>query len=132
MKQKALLFVALFALFFLRPPVLPAAESHDSSAKIRLLIVTGGHEFEKEPFFKIFKDNPDVTFQAAEHPNAHALLRPEAAAQYDVLMLYDMHQEITDEAKADFVARLKAGKGLVVIHHAIANYQEWPEYRKII
>jgi type 1 glutamine amidotransferase len=109
-----------------------AADAVKDAAKIRVLVVTGGHEFEKEPFFRVFKDNPDITFQAVEHPNAHALLKADAAAQYDVLVCYDMHQEITDEAKADFVARLKEGKGLVVVHHAIASYQDWPEYSKII
>ena len=94
-----------------------------AQGKIRVLVVTGGHGFEKEPFFKLFKDNPDITCQAIEHPNAHALLKADAAEQWDVLVLYDMHQEITAEAKADFVARLKEGKGLVVLHHAIANYQ---------
>jgi uncharacterized protein len=102
------------------------------SQKIRVLLVTGGHGFEKEPFFKVFQDNPDITCQAVEHPNAHALLKAEAAKQWDVLVLYDMHQEITPEAKADFVARLKEGKGLVVLHHAIANYQTWSEYTAII
>ena len=43
-----------------------------------------------------------------------------------------MHQEISEQAKADFLDRLKDGKGLVVLHHAIANYQQWPEYAKII
>ena len=110
-----------------------AADSAPKPAeKIRVLVVTGGHGFEKEPFFKLFKDNPEITYQAAEHPNAHARLTAEAAKQWDVLVLYDMHQEITDAAKADFVARLKEGKGLVVLHHAIANYQAWPEYTKII
>ena len=103
-----------------------------SPDKIRALVVTGGHEFEKEAFFKLFKDNPEITYRAVEHPNAHALLKADAAKDYDVLVFYDMHQEITDEAKADFVARLKEGKGLVVLHHAIADYQQWPEYAKII
>jgi len=102
------------------------------AGKIRVLVVTGGHDFEREPFFKLFQDNPDISYQAAEHPNAHALLTAEAAKQWDVLVLYDMHQEITEEAKADFVARLKEGKGLVVLHHAIADYQAWPEYTAII
>ena len=103
-----------------------------SGGKIRVLVVTGGHDFEKEPFFKLFKDNPDITYQAVEHPNAHAWLKADAASKYDVLVYYDMHQEITEEAKADFIARLKEGKGLVVLHHAIASYQNWPEYWKII
>src|SRR5258707_15109101 len=112
--------------------LLAADASKDASDKIRVLVVTGGHDFENDAFFKLFKDNPDITYQAVEHPNAHALLKAEAAKAYDVLVTYDMHQEITDEAKADFLARLKEGKGLVVLHHAIASYQTWPEYWKII
>jgi uncharacterized protein len=107
------------------------AEQPDGG-KIRLLVVTGGHEFEHDPFFQMFKDNPAVTYEAVEHPNAHARLKAGVSRQYDVLVLYDMHQEITDEAKADFLARLKEGKGLVVLHHAIASYGQWPEYAKII
>ena len=102
------------------------------SGKVRVLVVTGGHDFEKEPFFQVFKENPEITYTAVEHPNAQALFKADAAKDYDVLVFYDMHQEITDEAKADLVARLKDGKGLVVLHHAIADYQNWPEYEKII
>jgi type 1 glutamine amidotransferase len=108
------------------------ASAAEATGKIRVLVVTGGHDFEVEPFFKVFKDNPDITFQAVEHPKAHALLKAEAAKAYDVLVLYDMYQDISDEAKADFLARLKKGEGLVVLHHAIASYQKWPEYSKII
>jgi type 1 glutamine amidotransferase len=129
--MKSLRFAVVLGLLacLLAPGVLNAA---DSGGKTHVLVVTGGHDFEKEPFFKMFKDNANITFKAAEHPNAHALLRPDAAKEYDVLVLYDMHQPISEEAKADFVARLKEGKGLVVLHHAIANYQKWPEYAKII
>jgi uncharacterized protein len=109
-----------------------ADSAQKSSEKLRVLVVTGGHGFEKEPFFKLFKDNPDISYQAAEHPKAHVLLTADAAKQWDVLVLYDMHQPITDAAKEDFVARLAEGKGLVVVHHAIANYQGWPEYWNII
>jgi hypothetical protein len=59
-------------------------------------------------------------------------LKADAAEKYDVVVAYDMHQEITEDAKANFLARLKDGKGLVVMHHAIASYQAWPEYEKII
>jgi type 1 glutamine amidotransferase len=112
---------------------LTAAESGRGSAeKIRVLVVTGGHDFEHDQFFKLFSDNPDITFQAAEHPNAHSLLKPEGAKDYDVLVAYDMHQEISESAKADLLAWLQSGKGFVVLHHAIASYQKWPEYSKII
>ncbi|HZR20371.1 MAG TPA: ThuA domain-containing protein [Verrucomicrobiae bacterium] len=109
-----------------------AGAAEPAKGKIRVLVVTGGHDFEQEQFFKLFGDNADITFHAVEHPRAHALLRPEAARDYDVLVAYDMHQEISDEAKSDLLAWLKAGKGFVVLHHAIASYQQWPEYSKII
>src|SRR5512133_2208734 len=103
---------------------LRASAADDAAGKIRILVVTGGHDFEQEPFFKLFKENPEVSFKAVEHPNTHAFLKPDAAKNWDVLVLHHMHQEISDEPKADFLARLHEGKGLVVVHHAIADYQD--------
>src|SRR6516225_11872323 len=126
----AVLLSAVFAACTL--PTFAAENGKSSGGKIRVLVVTGGHDFEHDQFFKLFSDNPEITFKAVEHPNAHPLLRPEAAKDYDVLVAYDMHQEISDEAKADLLSWLKTGKGFVVVHHAIASYQKWPEYAKII
>jgi uncharacterized protein len=125
MRRTLLLLGSLLAALFLAWPGLGAE-------KLRLLVVTGGHDFETNQFFQVFQDNPEVTFAAFTHPKAHAQLRPEAATQYDVLVLYDMWQAITDEAKADFTNFLKAGKGLLILHHAVANYQKWPEYEQIL
>ena len=132
MKLIRALAVAVCAVVWLGAFTGLAAEAAGKGEKIRVLVVTGGHGFEQEPFFKVFQDNPEISYQAAEHPNAQKLFTAEAAKAWDVLVLYDMHQEISDAAKADFVARLKEGKGLVVAHHAIANYQAWPEYSAII
>lgn len=112
--------------------LLAAEETQPSADKIRVLLITGGHAFEKEPFLKVFRDNPDISFEAVEHPNAHAKFSGTAAKTYDVIVMYDFNQKIPDEAKADFIARLAEGKGLVVLHHAIAAYPDWPEYWKII
>lgn len=102
------------------------------TAQIRVLVVHGGHDFETNQFLKLFQDNPDITFQVAAHPKAHDRLKADAATQYDVLVFYDMWQDITAEAKADLLARLKDGKGLVALHHCLGSYQNWPEYTKII
>jgi uncharacterized protein len=118
---------------WLRPcPGSGADAPRPAAAKIRVLVFTGGHAFQKEPFFKLFQENPEITYQAAEPPQAYALLRPDAAKAFDVLVFYTYNRSISDEAKADLLAWLKAGKGLVVLHHAIAAYPEWPEYWKII
>src|ERR1051325_5981367 len=111
---------------------LASEQSPVAAGKTRVLLVTGGHPFEKEPFFKLFEENTNIIFHAVEHPKAHALFKQEAARLYDVIVTYDYNQPITDEAKADFLALLHEGKGLVVLHHAIATYPKWPEYWKII
>src|SRR5678816_4486465 len=112
MKLIRTLLTCLVICVLLLPTLVSAADA--TPGKIRVLVVTGGHDFEREPFFKLFKDNAEITFEAAEHPKAHEWLKAENA-KFDVLVAYDMHQEISEEAKQDFLARLKEGKGLVVM-----------------
>ncbi|HVM49781.1 MAG TPA: ThuA domain-containing protein [Candidatus Acidoferrum sp.] len=109
-----------------------ARSAANHTGKIRVLLVTGGHGFEREPFLKLFRDNPEITCTWVEHPNAHTMLTAEASKSWDVLVMYDFNQKISEAAQADFLARLKEGKGLVVLHHAIAAYPEWPEYWNIV
>jgi uncharacterized protein len=99
---------------------------------IRVLVVYGGHDFEMDAFFQIFKDNPEIAFDAVEHPKAQAMLKAEFARDYDVLVFYDMWQTISEEAKRDLVNRLYEGKGLVGLHHCLASFQRWEEYKNII
>ncbi len=112
--------------------VLTASAVSEAQPLLRVLLITGGHGFEREPFFAMWKSFDDFEVKPVEHPNAHALFKPEAARNYDVIALYDMWQPITDEAKQDFVNLLKAGKGLVALHHSLVGYQEWDEYAKLI
>lgn len=109
-----------------------APASAADAAKTRVLVVTGGHEFERPQFFKLFQDNTNITFKAVEHPGAHEYFKPEHAGEYDVVVLYDMWQPITPEAQSNFVALIRNGKGLVAMHHCLAGYQNWPEYETII
>ncbi len=104
-----------------------------SAEKINVLVVTGGHGFEKVPFFTVFEENPAVNFSSAEHSktNATAFERGDLPT-YDVVVLYDMPKTITDEQKAKFLSLFDRGTGLLVLHHALVSYQHWPEYEQII
>ena len=103
-----------------------------SAADLRLLIVTGGHDFEREAFFAMFDSFQGMTHREVQHPAANDQYASEAAAEYDVLVLYDLNQTITEEQKAALLAMLERGKGLVVLHHALADYQDWDEWREVI
>jgi type 1 glutamine amidotransferase len=107
------------------------AQDEPAPGKLRLLIVTGGHGFDREAFFAIFDSFEGMEWREVAHPQANDSYRPDVAETYDVLVLYDMNQEITDGQKAQLIALLDRGKGLVVLHHALANYQAWDEFEKI-
>lgn len=98
--------------------------------KVRVLFVTGGHDYEKEGFEQMLKAFP-ITYEHVVHPDVHARWKADQVATYDVILLYDMHCEISEEAKADFISLLAKGKGVVVLHHATADYQEWPTFTEI-
>jgi type 1 glutamine amidotransferase len=107
-----------------------AAEGNE---RLKVLVVTGGHGFEREPFLKMFADYPDITFTHAAHAKTNATVyERDDLLTYDVFVLYDMPQQITEAQKAKFLSLLDEGKGLVVLHHALVSYGSWPEYEKII
>jgi uncharacterized protein len=99
---------------------------------IRVLLMVGGHDYHTNQFHRMFEKNPALSLRVVEHPKAHAWWEPDRAAAYDVIVLYDMWQPITDEAKANLLAQLQEGKGLVALHHSLASYQDWDAYREII
>jgi type 1 glutamine amidotransferase len=109
------------------------AVAAETPGKIKVLVVTGGHGFDKEPFFKMFSENTDITFTAAAHArtNATAYERDDFLS-YDVVVIYDMMRRITERQKAQFTALTEKGVGLVVLHHALVAFADWPDYERII
>lgn len=104
-----------------------------AEGKIRLMVVTGGHGFDRQAFFAVFEADEGVEHQEFQQPKANEAYVSGEAAAYDAVLLYDMVQDITEEQKAALVKLLKEeGKGLVVLHHALASYSEWDEYAKIV
>jgi type 1 glutamine amidotransferase len=56
----------------------------------------------------------------------------ENRSKYDVVVFYHMWQTITDEQAEIFADCIRQGKPLVVLHHSICAYDDWPEYMNII
>jgi type 1 glutamine amidotransferase len=108
------------------------ASAAESGGKLNVLIVTGGHGFEQEPFFKVFKDNAEITFTHATQGKTSEAYERADLLGYDVVVLYDMVQKITESQKAAFHSLFDKGIGLVVMHHALCSYQDWPDYERII
>jgi type 1 glutamine amidotransferase len=131
MKNSLMMVLASVSLLVLTPLAAPGSRPNED--KIRVLVVTGGHDFEAEPFFALFDSIPDVEFERTSYPDAAGLLKPELANDYDVIVFYDMWVPgITPAQQESFVALLERGIGVVALHHTLAAHQQWPEYAKII
>jgi len=89
---------------------------------MRLLVVTGGHDFEPS-FYTVFEGRgPWVWSHVSSNQEA---FRKELQPDVDVLVLYDLSQELDETGRRNLRAFLEGGKAMVVIHHAIADYNDW-------
>ena len=110
---------------------------------MRVLVITRGHPFEREPFFAMFDAMADIEWFHVEQPAALAVFEPDYAREFDVFVCYDMPGIAFTPAGPVFTAppqRFKdnletltrQGKGFVFLHHAIAGWPAWPHYAEII
>jgi len=109
-----------------------ASARAEGDGKLKVLIVSGGHGFNQPAFFQMFKDNPDIAYTEVKHQKTSEVYDREDLLSYDVLVLYDFWQKITDEQKKKFESLFDKGVGLVVLHHALANYQDWPKFEEVV
>jgi len=103
-----------------------------SASKLKILIVTGGHDFDRESFFQMFDSFSNLTYTELTHPEARVLLGTVDLDSFDAVVFYDMPKTITDVEKKSYYRLLNAGKGLLFLHHSICAYQDWPEYESIV
>src|SRR5438067_12156120 len=60
------------------------------SERVNVLVVTGGHPFEEEPFLATFDALPGITWQHAPVPGAREYFRRERTGEFDAIVCYDM------------------------------------------
>ncbi len=120
----AILFLSAF--FF-------SSEIARAKPQIRILVVTGGHSYDKPTFNEMLASlGKHFTSEVVEFPAAFDQFLPENRKNYDVLVFYHMWQKITPEQEKIFADCINKGKPLVVLHHSICAFDEWPEYWRIV
>jgi len=120
MKQFLLIFL------FLIPSFLITAQP------IKIMFVTGGHDFDEVEFFEMFDAMKGVEYKHYEQPKANTKIAKDLAEDFDVLVFYDMWKNISEGEKAAYLKLAEQGKPFLFLHHSIASYQNWPEFEKII
>jgi type 1 glutamine amidotransferase len=109
----------------------PAEQRVQAAARkpVRALIVTGGQKIDPS-FFLAFDSSADVAYDYA--PSNREAFNEDIRPNYDVLVLADSSQEISEAARGHLRDFAEAGKGVVVLHQAIASYAGWPWYRELV
>lgn len=113
---------------------------HGAERLLRVLVVTGGHPFDPEPFFAAFSADDGLLWAHAPHPGAQRWLAEAKPGDWDAIVFYDMPgvglrrkgAPIPTPPPPEVVAGLErlldAGQGVVFLHHAIASWPAWEEY----
>jgi len=132
-RQSRLLKHRTVLLLLILLTIVTGVSAAETDSKLKVLVVTGGHGFEKEPFFKMFTEDAGIALTSAEHSKTNATVyERDDLLDFDVVVLYDMPKTITEPQKAKFLSLFDKGIGLVVLHHALVSYQHWPDYERII
>ncbi len=99
---------------------------------IKVMLVTGGHAYDTIPFFQMFDDMQGITYQHFEQPNANKAIAKGAADEFDVLVFYDMWNNISANEKAAYLRLTRQGKPFLFLHHSIVSYQNWGEFENLV
>jgi type 1 glutamine amidotransferase len=110
----------------------PSSADDSRQDKIRVLLTTGGHGFQADPFYATFDAMADVQYTKAELPKDAGLLKPGLQDKYDVIVMYDMVRGISAEQQKAFAELLEKGIGVVSLHHNLGAHRDWDDFRKII
>jgi type 1 glutamine amidotransferase len=108
-----------------------AANPAAQDAKIRALVVTGGHDY-PTGFYTLFLGYPDLVWDHNSHRAPADGYVPDMAKRYDVLVLYDMEKEAPEARRRNLLDFVRAGGGVVALHHAIAGVPGWKEFHDLI
>lgn len=97
-----------------------------------VLVVTGGHGFDKKQFRKAFSKCTDMKLDIVQHEEFAGMLENGSVVECDAVVLYNFKTRLTDAQRAAFLNMLDQGTGLIALHHGVAAYPEWQEYPEII
>jgi type 1 glutamine amidotransferase len=94
-----------------------------SQDAVRVLLVTGGHDHDAM-FYNVLDGRRDIRVNVDPHPVA---FRNDLRNSYDVLVLYDTIQrdQLPEKHLQNLRDFVESGKGVVALHHAIADFQDW-------
>ena len=97
-------------------------DASKSSGKLKALLITGGHDHDAA-FYSLFQGYDEL--DRLPVLSSASAFKDDLRGKYDVLIMYDFTRELDDPAKKVLRDYVEAGGGVVVLHHALLNFQGW-------
>jgi type 1 glutamine amidotransferase len=99
-----------------------AVPSASTTEPVRTLLITGGHDHETS-FYTLFDGYKDLApIPVAASSTA---FQSDLRGKFDVVVMYDFSRDLDEKSKKNLREFVDSGKGIVVLHHALLNYQKW-------
>jgi len=100
-----------------------AGAARPAAQALKVLVVTGGHDYESS-FYTLFEGYGDLVWTHAT--SNQSAFKSSFREKCDVMVLYDLSQDLDENGRKNLRDFVESGKGVVVLHHAIADYNAWP------
>ena len=107
--------------------------SLEAKEKIKIAVLTGTHKYNKKKFSNIFKSFNNIEFEILKKSMKEGkhIYDDIKDWPYDVLVFYNYRNILTGKQKKNFLKLTDKGVGLVILHHALMCYPDWPEFDKV-
>jgi type 1 glutamine amidotransferase len=93
-----------------------------SADAVKGLLITGGHDHEAA-FYSLFDGYQDIHRLPVD--TAANAFKKDLRGRYDVIIMYDFTRDLDETGRKNLRDFVESGKGVVVLHHALLNYQTW-------
>lgn len=110
--------------------------------RLEVLLITGGHAFDREPFLAAWQSDPGFHLTHLEHPAATDAIVNGRVGDFNAVVFYDMPGvDPRGPAKPDrlpggvqegFEELTRRGTGLVFLHHALASWPAWEGFAELV
>lgn len=101
------------------------ADSH--SQPVRVLMTVGGVSYHTA-IVRQLRASDRVSLTVVDVDDRPQAISSSLLADVDALLMYHRDNEADAAERAALDGFMARGGGVVVLHHAIANYQDWPEW----
>ena len=106
-----------------------AEDAITEESPLRVLMTVGGVGY-NTTIVRLLKSDPSLELTVLDIDAAPARITEELLRDQDALLLYHRDNVAEAEERNALLNFLERGGGVVVLHHAIANYPDWPEWQR--